>query len=235
MKNELPVLVGLSRADLECARLFERTEAIPRELDRHEADLVVQKRALEEQQARLREYGMERRVLERDADAAKARRRELELKQFQVKNNIEYQAMLREVEEMRRRASDLEDQALKVMGLEEEIQAEIRRLQELVDQEERRISGIRERLQGELAEYQRQLDAARSSRDQLVAQLPPQLRGRYERIRRSKGDMAVVGVVGGACTGCGYQLPPQRINEVHQMDRLVVCEGCGRILVWPGD
>ncbi len=47
MSEEIRILVELSRADLECSRLSGRTESIPRELDKHEAELMVHGRALE--------------------------------------------------------------------------------------------------------------------------------------------------------------------------------------------
>ncbi len=232
MKDEIAILVDLSLADLECSRLHERTEAIPRELERHESELVVQRSALEERQRQRADLQRERRQLERDAEAAKTRRRELEVQQFRVKNNVEYQAMVREIDEMRRRASEVEDQAIQYLGEEETVQAEIVRLEDLVGQEERKLSGVRERLERELAGYREHLERARTAREALVARLEPMLRSRYERIRRSKGDRAVVGVEQKACGGCGYQLPPQRIVEVQKAERVVVCEGCGRMLVW---
>jgi uncharacterized protein len=143
--------------------------------------------------------------------------------------------MLREVEDLRRRASELEDQMLANMQEEEQVQVEIRRLQDLAAQEERRLSGVRERLNEELARYQSELADARQRRDGLIAGLDPQLRSRYERIRRSKGDMAVVGIVQGSCTGCGYHLPPQRVLELQRAERVIACEGCGRLLVWTGE
>jgi predicted nucleic acid-binding Zn-ribbon protein len=232
MNDEIRVLVELSHADLECSRLHARTEAIPRELEKHEAELVIHRRALEEQEGRREDLHRERRMMEHDADGARQRRRDLELQQFRIKNNVEYQAMLREIGDLNHRADELETQALKLLEDENLIQQEIDRLNELVAQEERRLSGVRERLTAELAGFSRQLDAARGGRDSLVVRLSPALRNRYERIRRSKGDMAVVGVEGGACGGCGYQLPPQRLVELQKQERVIVCEGCGRILVW---
>jgi hypothetical protein len=44
----------------------------------------------------------------------------------------------------------------------------------------------------------------------------------------------VVGVEAGACGGCGYQLPPQRLVELQKMDHVIMCEACGRMLVWTG-
>jgi uncharacterized protein len=232
MNDLIPILVELSLADMECSRLQERTEAIPRELSKHEAELTVQRSALEEQERRVADLQRERKLLERDADTAKSRRRELELQQFRVKNNVEYQAMVREIDEMRRRASELEDQALTLISEEDLAANEIRRLSELVAQEERKVSGVRERLHKELADYRKQLAKAQTGRTTLVQRLEPQLRSRYERILKNKGDMAVVGLEAGACMGCGYRLPPQRIGEVQKKERVVVCEGCGRMLIW---
>lgn len=235
MNEEIRILVELSRADLECSRLFGRTESIPRELDKHEAELLVHRRALETQELHAEDMRRDRRMLEREIESAKTRRRELELQQSRIKHNTEFQAMLREVEDLRRRASELEDQALTSMQEEEQVQAEIQRLQDLAAQEERRLSGVRERLTEELTAYRSDLAEARQRRDGLIAQLDPQLRGRYERIQRSKGDMAVVGIVQGSCTGCGYHLPPQRVLELQRADKVIACEGCGRLLVWTGE
>ncbi len=231
MKDQIPVLAELSRSDLECARLRDSADSIPRELAKHEADLKVHQRALAEQERRLEDLERERRGLEHDAQAARERRRELEQKQFRIKNNVEYQAIMREMEDLRRRAGELDEEALKILAEEEETQRQVEQSRELIGQEERRLAGIRERLQSELADYQQQLNRALESREALVARLAPQLRSRYERIRRSKGDMAVVGVDHGACMGCGYQLPPQKTAEVHKGESFLVCEGCGRILV----
>ncbi len=230
--EEILFLVSLSRADLECAQLHGRTEAIPRELEKHEAELNVQRRLLEDQESRLEDLRRERRLLEHDAESARQRRRDLELQQFRIKNNTEYQAMVREITDLNRRGDDLDEQAVKLIDDEKLVQVEIDRLRELVAQEERRLSGVRERLASELEGFRRQLDAARQAREDYVGRLSPGLRTRYERIRRSKGDMAVVSVTSGACGGCGYQLPPQRLVELQKKERVIVCEGCGRILVW---
>ncbi len=235
MNEEIAILVELSRADLECSRLAGLTESIPRELDKHEAELMVHRRALEAQELHAEDLRRDRRHLEREVESTKNRRRELELQQSRIKNNAEFQAMFHEVDDLRRRAAELEDQALASMQEEEQVQTEIRRLQDLAAQEERRLAGVRERLREELARYQGELEASRQRRDQLVARLGPQLRSRYERIRRSKGDMAVVGLQQGSCAGCGYHLPAQRVLELQQAERIITCEGCGRLLVWTSE
>jgi predicted nucleic acid-binding Zn-ribbon protein len=41
-----------------------------------------------------------------------------------------------------------------------------------------------------------------------------------------------VAVEKGACGGCFSSLPPQRVNEVRLVERLVLCDACSRILIW---
>ena len=231
MKDQISILAELSRADRESARVRERAAAIPREIARHEQELRAHRKASEDFETRLEESMRERRALERDADQARARRREVEVQQFRVKNQVEYQALTKEIEEMRRRTSTFEDQAIEILTTEEDVKKEFEKLKEILEQEETRFAEIRTRLESELAEIRAEVQRAEADRMELVGKLDPKIRTRYERILRSKGDMAVVPAIEGACGGCFYQLPPQKIGEVKKGESLVVCEGCGRMVV----
>jgi predicted nucleic acid-binding Zn-ribbon protein len=231
MQDSIAALARLSRADLEAHRLRDRVQAIPKEIEKHEAELKRIRNLLDDFQDRLEEAQRERRALERDSEQARARRREVEMKQFRVKNATEYQALTKEIEEMRRRAGDFDEKALGILADEEAVQAEIARLSELAAQEEKRVEEIRTRLLAELESATRERDASERRREELVEQLDLKTRTRYERILKSKGDFAVVTLEGGACGGCYYQLPPQRVAEVRRGAALVICEGCGRMIV----
>jgi len=43
----------------------------------------------------------------------------------------------------------------------------------------------------------------------------------------------VVAIVKGACGGCFRAQPPQVLQEARRGDRLLACDGCGRLLIWP--
>lgn len=231
MQDPIPLLARLSRADAESHRLRDRVQVIPREIEKHETELRRIQTSLEEYADRLEEAQRERRALERDAETARARRREVEMQQFRVKNQIEYQALTKEIEEMRRRAGDFDEKALAILSDEEAVEAEIARLTELANQEEKRVSEVKAKLLEELERATRERDQAEQRRSVLVEQLDVKTRTRYERTLKSKGDFAVVTLQGGACGGCYYQLPPQRVAEVKRGTGLVVCEGCGRMIV----
>jgi len=53
----------------------------------------------------------------------------------------------------------------------------------------------------------------------------------YNRIRRILGGLAVVPLKKGACGGCFNIIPLQVVAEIRQMNRLTICESCGRIVL----
>jgi len=229
--NDLKALIVLRGLDRETDRLRERAQVVPRELDRLDKGLRVHQEILDDEERKLQELRLDRRSAEREVEQAKTRRREFESQQLRIRNNQEYQANLREIEGMKEKATLYEDKALEILVQEEELQKEIERLQQIVLEERRKHDGAAEGLRKELDGVQAELALKEADRLAAVDRLSPPLRMRYERIRRSKGDLAIVGVESGACGGCGYALPPQRLQEVRRNRDIVLCEGCGRILV----
>ncbi|MDM7917329.1 MAG: zinc ribbon domain-containing protein [Candidatus Eisenbacteria bacterium] len=229
--QDLEILRSLRIYDWETDRLRERALVIPRELERLEKELGVHQEMLDEEERKLQDLRMDRRAAEREVEMAKTRRREFEAQQYKIRNNQEYQANIREIENMKEKARQFDDKSLEILEQEEVIQKEIDRLRQIVDEEKRKHDAASERLRAELAEVQKELDGQEKLRDQAAEKLTPSLRAKYDRIRRSKGGLAIVGVEAGACGGCGYGLPPQRLQELRRNRDLVVCEGCGRILL----
>jgi len=230
-EQDLKVLITLRDLDRETDRLRERAVVIPRELERIAKALGVHQEILDEEHRRLTELQLDRKAAEREIETAKTKRREFEFQQARIRNNQEYQANLREIESMKEKVTLYDGRALEILMQEEEVQKEIERLAQVVAEEKRKHDGIADRLKAEFAVVKGELDAKDAERQTAVNRLSAPLRARYERIRRSKGDLAIVGVDSGACGGCGYALPPQRLQEVRRNRDIILCEGCGRILV----
>jgi predicted nucleic acid-binding Zn-ribbon protein len=228
-------LLELRVFDWDMDRLRERAQVLPRELERLDKELGVHRRILEDQQRILQDLRLDRRAAEREVENAKQQRRSLEEQQYKIRNNQQYQANLREIENMKQKASQYEEKAIEILVQEEEVLKEIERLQAVVDEEKRKYELAAGGLRTEFDEVKQELTAKDTERSQTIDRLSPQIRSKYERIRRSKGELAIVAVADGACGGCGYALPPQRVQEVRRNNSLILCEGCGRILVWPSE
>jgi uncharacterized protein len=229
--QDLKVLYSLRLLDREIDRLRERAIVVPRELERLAKELKVHQDILDEEERRLQDLRLDRRAAEREVESAKGRRREFELQQYKIRNNQEYQANMREIEGMRQKVTQYDDRALEILMQEEGIQKEIDRLAAIVAEERRKHDAAAGHLIAERTEVEAELAVKDGERNAVVDRLSPPLRAKYERIRRSKGDLAIVGVELGSCGGCGYALPPQRVQEIRRNREIVLCEGCGRILV----
>jgi predicted nucleic acid-binding Zn-ribbon protein len=56
----------------------------------------------------------------------------------------------------------------------------------------------------------------------------------YDRIRKAyRNGLSVVTIDRDSCGGCFAKVPPQRQLEVKQRKKIIVCENCGRIFVYP--
>ena len=103
---------------------------------------------------------------------------------------------------------------------------------------ERSTRDIDERTAGlerELAELSDAVAVKRDERLRVSRRVDAPTLARYERILASKGNSAISDVTDGTCSGCRMKLPPQTVIEVRSGRRLMVCEGCGRILFWQGE
>jgi hypothetical protein len=150
-----------------------------------------------------------------------------------VKKNEEYSALLSEIAGAKRKRSDRETDLLVLMEEEDRQVGEKPALEKALAGVEREAS---ERLASFAAEEAREREAVagiEAERASLTAQLPPALRSRYERIRASREGRAVVPIVKGSCGGCYRGQPPQALQEARRGDRLITCDGCGRLLIWP--
>jgi hypothetical protein len=68
-------------------------------------------------------------------------------------------------------------------------------------------------------------------RQKILASIDKEDLATYERIRKAKKGKAIVPVKRNACGGCFNKVPPQKLLELRQNDRIYTCERCGRILV----
>ena len=79
----------------------------------------------------------------------------------------------------------------------------------------------------DLQERMRELEAERK---RLVELCDRSLVSKYERIRKQRGGVAVVPVVGGTCKGCQRNVPPQMANQLLTGNDILTCPNCHRFI-----
>ena len=233
MTEELGILWTLHGLDERLAALNRLLAQYPGQRKLFEERLTTERLRLEALKREIGESQLRHRQLERDIEALVAEERKFQGQLPLVKKNEEYTALVHEIAGARERRSNRETELLVLMEAEQQM---VGRKPEL----ERALAGV----EAETMERLRQLDAEeRAERDEaggiearrgdLMDRLPRPTRSRYERIRVSRDGRAVVPIVKGACGGCFRGQAPQVMQEARRGDRVLACDGCGRLVMLP--
>jgi predicted nucleic acid-binding Zn-ribbon protein len=235
MNDELRTLWALHELDDRLVQVQEVLRRHPAERRAAETAVEAEQARLAAHQQRIAELRTSRRLIEQDIELLGGEEKRFQGQLPMIKKNEEYQALLHEISDRRTKRSDLETEVLIRMEEEEQLAGALpgidKALAEARAAADARIVAVAAAEQKERSEA----ESLEERRVALLPSLPPGTRTRYERIRESLGGRAVVPIMKGACGGCFRGQPPQVLQEARRGDRLLVCDGCGRLLVNPPD
>ena len=226
MKN----LLRLQELDLQIETYRERERDIPKQKNKLEVQKQRLNAEIEERHKAFRDLQLEQRTHEKDTEQMQAQILKYQQQLMGIKKNEEYQALLHEIENLKKQVGLKEERIIALMVELDE--AKLR-----LAEDEKRIQSELQEIEQQCARIDEELMRVTHARKELEDQRPPQagavdpeLLAQYERIRgRRKGGPGVVPLRGQHCSGCNMQVPPQLVNEV--LGRKVrVCNHCGRIL-----
>jgi predicted nucleic acid-binding Zn-ribbon protein len=182
---------------------------------------------------RLTESMKRRRVLDREIAAYDVQQKRYEQQLLSVTTQHQLEAMQHEIAAVRAKRDVLENEALERLEAEER-DATVRpaKAHEL-ERSEAAAQAVIARLDDEAASIQAELAALQARRAETTAKLAQAARTRYEKLRSGRAGRAVAAIENGACGGCHRGLPPASLQEARRREKLLVCDGCGRLLVLP--
>ncbi len=236
VREQLRLLVSLQEIDLRLQDLEARKGNLPQVVQRLEEDRRQLTGSLAARAAETQEWQKQKRQAEGRLATLKEQLKKYQTQLYsRVTTNREYDAITAEIEATEKQIDDVE---MTILELDEQLDGAAKESAELRQRLEQ-LQGVLAQRQSELEARMRETEAEvaqlAAQRDQLVARLNPRVVARYDRIRAAKGGLAVVPVRNSACSGCFTTIPPQRSLEIRQMKDMIVCESCGRILVWEGN
>ena len=232
MSEEIDRLWALQDLDEQAAGVREILARFPEQRRELEHRIVEARQRLEQAKARVLESQKQRRELEREAGSLGDQERRFQQQLPAIKKNQEYTALLHEIEGVRGKRSALETRVLERMEEEEREQGERPALEQALKSAEAEAAARAKVIDAEETSEQGKLGVLEARRDAHIRELAAATRARYERVHASRDGRAVVGIIKGACGGCYRTLPPAVLQEARRRDRMMSCEGCGRIIVW---
>jgi predicted nucleic acid-binding Zn-ribbon protein len=151
----------------------------------------------------------------------------------QAKNNKEYQSSLKEIEELEKKNSTLEDSMLEIL---DKIETAENRIKER-SREHSDLSGEIEQnrlaISAEIEEKNRELEKLNKDLQEARDNIEPGLMEIFEKTKNLQANkIAMARVVDAICQGCNVNVPPQLYNELQRRDSFKFCPKCGRIIYW---
>ena len=228
-------LLELQDLDLRIDRLRARAKALS-----SGAELDVARGAADEAEAAFGELRLQLDALDRDGSKVEHEIDSLTLKtgaeqrrmsSGSVANARELDAIGHEIENLKRRISDREDELLAIMERREGVETAAKEAEMLAEQRRARVEQVRGDSDAELATVTSDLAAREAERTEVAARIDRETLELYEELRPQKKGVGAAALVGDVCQGCHEQLSAVELDKVRHTDEIPRCEYCRRILV----
>lgn len=235
LQIDMKPVVELQACDIRILRVLEKKQSTPLKIKAIEEDLAKIEEGMKEVRAGLESQKEKRREMDREVDELEEKIRKSNIKLDNIKSNKEYRAALKELDDLKREKSLMEDAVLEVMeeveAMEDRISSDKVRWEQARKKYEENLEEIREQMK----ELDRDLESLQEERSKLIKEVDADLLKTYDFLREKRGGLAVTPVMKGVCTGCNIGLPPQRFNELRRGDEVMTCPNCRRIIYWGED
>jgi len=228
-------LLDLAGVDAELSRLAHRRRTLPEhaELTEAEASVRTGKDKLVEVETAAGDLDRDIRRIERDVEGVRARtERDNQLLAGAGIGAKQATDLQHELETLARRQSVLEDEQLEVMEQREALGVDIDHNRAVLAAAEQQLTEIVQRRDAALADIDGAEVGRRRAREEIVASLPADVLGAYEKRREQRGVGAAL-LRERRCQACRLELDRTALSELRAapVEELVTCEECGVILV----
>jgi len=229
-KEQIKMLIALQELDAEIYDLEARKETFPVRIKEMDDTLEQKKGGMNAAEDALKQLQVTKNEKEVDMQAKEEKIAKHQSDLYQIKNNKEYEALQREIESIKADVSLLEEEIISLFDQIESAQGKCAEEKKAFEEEARSDEQEKEQIRTEDKQVSEKLAALGNEREAAAAGVDREVITRYERIRESRGRVALAKVIGESCGGCNMHLRPQLINEAQLMKGMVFCENCSRML-----
>jgi predicted nucleic acid-binding Zn-ribbon protein len=152
----------------------------------------------------------------------------------EVKNNKEYQAILKEINDIQSEITQKEDGALELMETIDHLAVEFKALEKDVEKSRKKLEEDKQALQHEASQLRTRLDRIEDLQARIREKMDPELWKRSEVLLQKQAGVAVAPVESAVCQVCHLNIPPQKFIELQRDESLMQCPHCHRYIYWPG-
>lgn len=233
LRDQLKALEHLQELDLRIDQIKKNRSALPSQLRALDDQLKKVKAQLDVKSNAVAELEKTQRQTKAALELNQDRLTRSSARLEGVQNSQEFQAINKEIDQLKKMNVTLEDQSKKSNQEIETISKDLADIQTNYD----KVKGERDSqagvLSGQEAQFQKDLSSLDSERKQYTVKVDVRTLSVYERVRGARAGIGIVPAIGGRCKGCNMMVPPQLFNEVQKCLQVHACPSCNRILFVP--
>lgn len=234
MKEQIDILIKLQKIETEIGNIKAAFSQVSAKLDMQEVRLAEFGKAIETEAATADQLKKDYRSCEagvRD-NISLIKKKEETLRS--IKTNQEYQALLKEIEGLKKKNSQIEDEMLAYLSRIEEAEKNIAAKKDELSNLNRELGKEKEKTEKESESGKRKLDELDFERNAVVKGADTNLLKRFMMLKDLKGGLGIAPVISAVCQGCNMNIPPQMYNDLYRCDSVKICPHCQRIIYWGG-
>lgn len=232
MREQMTKLAVLQILDSKIQGMQREKGEIPLRLSTLEGEFKKEEEKVHGQKAELDRLQKERRQKEKELEEEVDRVKKTEARVFEIKTNKEYQAVLKEIENVKKFNRQREEEILGILERFEEIQKTVKQNEKELEAKRKDYLQQTSELQQRAAQFDQKMAAEVREREKRQKEIPAEILNKYQMLLEKRQGVAVARVSNGVCKACNMNLRPQLYIELQKQDTLIICPNCSRILYW---
>jgi hypothetical protein len=224
------LLIKIQECDSQIVKLSAKKKTLPEQIEKLNKEFSlfeeeIKKNKLKYDELKSRHVENENKIKKINESIVKTKERMLE-----VKNNKEYQAMLKEIETAESSRGDVETAIISILDELDKLAVLVKKDEEIIKQRKNNYEQEKKALENDLNAVDSDMVILEQKRTELQQNVSADLMARYERIKKRNKGIGVTSVWKSVCNGCHMNIPPQLYNEVQRSEELFSCPNCNRII-----
>ncbi len=232
MQSDLKVVLQLQSLDGRVAELTKEIATLPKHIAEIEKKLSGGERKLEVDRAALAANQRDRKKMDLEVQTNEQKISKLRDQTLVAKTNEQYRAFQHEIEFCQGEIRKCEDRTLELMGESEALDKNVKAAEASLKVEKHQVEAEKALAREHTAKHQESLRELQEQRLKLVGSVNLSIFANYERIKKTRGGIALSEALDGRCSQCHISLRPQFFQELKRGDKIMTCESCNRILYY---
>ncbi len=240
MKHLLQNIYTLQKIDSLLDELEELKGDLPKEKKKTSSEIESKNQFLKEAQTNIENYSSQKIVVDETLIKYKKNIEKYRHQQIEVKTNKQYDALAKEIEFSQLEVKKLEKEFSEIEKNIHILKSDSEIIQKELPKLIQELESIENELQNFSSENEEEEKKLLSDKEKILKKISNDDLANYEKIRNAKNGKAVAKIIikevkkktkEASCGGCFHRLPPEKMVELRQVDKIHTCESCGRIIV----